>query len=52
MEDRIIILDDIQFQPNVDTLKKKLRIKEGSSSVEKLERIVSDAQAIARPKAA
>jgi hypothetical protein len=30
---------------------KKLRIKEGSSSVETLERIASDAQAIARPKA-
>jgi hypothetical protein len=50
MEDRTIILDDIQFQPNMDSLKKKLRIKEGSSSVEKIERMVRDAQAIARPK--
>jgi hypothetical protein len=50
MEDRTIILDNIRFQPDMDALKKKLRIKEGSSSVEKLEHIVSDAQAIARPK--
>jgi hypothetical protein len=51
MEDGTIVLDDIRFQPNMDALKKKLRIREGSSSVEKLERIVSDAQAVARPKA-
>jgi hypothetical protein len=51
MENGTIILDDIRFQPNMDALKKKLRIKEGSSSVEKLERLVDDAQAIARPKA-
>ena len=51
MEDGTIVLDDIPFQPNMDSLKRKLRIREGSSSVEKLERFVSDAQAIARPKA-
>jgi len=51
MEDGTIVLDDIRFQPNMDALKKKLRIRERSSSVEKLERIVNDAQAIARPKA-
>jgi hypothetical protein len=51
VEDGTIILDDIRFQPNIDSLKKKLHIREGSSSVEKLERIVRDALAIARPKA-
>lgn len=50
MEDMTIVLDDIRFQPDMDSLKEKLRIKEGSSSVDKLERIASDARAVARPK--
>jgi len=46
-----MILDDIAFQPTLDSLKKAFRIKEGSSSDVRLERIAADAQAIAKPKA-
>ena len=46
-----MILDDIAFQPKLDSLKKAFRIKEGSSSAARLERIAADAQAIAKPKA-
>lgn len=51
MEEKTIVLDNISFQPKLDSLMKKLRIKEGSSYVGKLERIAADAQAIAKPKA-
>jgi hypothetical protein len=45
-----VILDDISFQLELDSLMKKLHIGEGSSSAKKLERMADDAQAIAKPK--
>jgi hypothetical protein len=46
-----VILDDIPFQLDLDPLIKRLRIREGSSHVKELERIASEAETIARPKA-
>jgi hypothetical protein len=46
-----IVLDDIPFQPHLAPLMKRLRIKEGSTDVDKVKRLVGEAQAIARPKA-
>jgi hypothetical protein len=46
-----IILTDIPFEPDVFELMDKLRVKKGSSYVGKLESLVHEAQAIARPKA-
>jgi len=46
-----VILNDIPFEPDLDQLLKRLRIKAGSRRVDDLKRMVSDAQAIAKPKA-
>ena len=46
-----VILDNIPFEPHFSTLMRKLHVKEGSSAVKKLERLVQEAQPIARPKA-
>ena len=46
-----IILDNISFQPKLDSLMKAFHTREGSSSAARLERIAADAQAIAKPKA-
>ena len=46
-----VILDDIPFQLDLDSLMKRLRIRAGSSHVEDLRQIASEAEAIARPKA-
>jgi len=45
------VLDNISFQLDLDSLKKRLRIKEGSTYADDLKRIASEAQAIAKPKA-
>jgi hypothetical protein len=45
------ILDNISFQPKLDSLMKAFHVKEGSSSAASLEGIAADAQAIAKPKA-
>jgi len=46
-----IVLDEIPFQPDVALLQERLRIRPGTSYVGRLERLVSDAAAVARPKA-
>ena len=45
-----VVLDNIPYQPDMARLREKLRIREGSSYVGRFERLVSEAQAIARPK--
>ncbi len=45
-----IILDALPFQIDLEELKKKLRVKEGSEIVEKLGAMVGEAQKIAKPK--
>jgi hypothetical protein len=45
-----VVLDNIPFQPDMAQLREKLRIREGSRYVERFERLVSEAQAIANPK--
>ena len=51
MEQRAVVLDNIPFQPKLDSLLKAFHVREGSSSAAKLGRIAVDAQAIAKPKA-
>jgi len=51
MEERVVVLDDIRFHITLDSLRKKLRVNEGSSFARELQRIASDAQAVAKPKA-
>ena len=46
-----IVLDNISFQPELDSLMKMFHVREGSSSARELKRIAGDAQAIAKPKA-
>ena len=46
-----IVLDNISFQPKLDSLMKAFHIKAGSSSAARLEGIAADAQAVAKPKA-
>jgi hypothetical protein len=46
-----VILNNIPFEPDLDQLLKRLRIKAGSRRVDDLKRMVSDAQTIAKPKA-
>lgn len=46
-----MILNNIPFEPDLDQLLKRLRIKAGSRRVDDLKRMVGDAQAIAKPKA-
>jgi hypothetical protein len=46
-----VVLDNISFQPEPDSLMKALHVREGSSFAGELKRIAADAQAVARPKA-
>jgi hypothetical protein len=46
-----VILGSIRFQPDVATLRERLRVRDGSSYVVRLDRFVEKAQSIARPKA-
>ena len=45
-----VVLDNIPFQPELDSLMKEFHVREGSSSAGQLKRIAADAQAAARPK--
>jgi hypothetical protein len=47
----VVVLDGIRFQPDIESLKKKLRIKEGTNWDKQVTRLVSEAEAIARPRA-
>jgi hypothetical protein len=51
-ESRAAVIDDIGFQPDVERLLRKLRVKEGSRHADQLESLIKQAQAIAKPKAA
>ena len=46
-----IVLDHIPFQLDVEDLKKKLRVKEGSSLAKELRHLMGEAQTLGRPKA-
>ncbi len=46
-----MVIDDIAFQPHLEDLLKKLHVREGSTYVERLKRLLHEAQAIARPRA-
>jgi hypothetical protein len=44
-------LDEILFKPELGSVLRKLRVKEGSGSARKVEQLVTEAQAVAKPKA-
>lgn len=46
-----IVLGTIPFQIESAALRERLRVREGSSYADKLERLINEAQAIARPRA-
>jgi hypothetical protein len=47
----LTILDQISFKPDMSLLRERLRIKDGSRYVARLEALAEEAQAVARPKA-
>ena len=46
-----VILDEISFEPAFERIAKKLHVKEGSANADELQRLLSEAVAVARPKA-
>jgi hypothetical protein len=46
-----VVLDDISFQPEFESIARRLRVKEGSANASELQRLVEEAQAVARPRA-
>lgn len=46
-----VILNDIRFQPDLDGLRKKLRVRDGGGWSERFAHLVQEAEAIARPRA-
>lgn len=46
-----VVLENIRFQPDLDSLKKKLRVRDGGGWADRFTRLVEEAQAIARPRA-
>ena len=46
-----VVLKDIRFRPDVDRLKKKLRVRDGGGYSDQFAYLVQEAEAIARPRA-
>jgi hypothetical protein len=46
-----VVLDDIRFQPDLEGLKKKLRVRDGGGYADRFTRLVHEAEVIARPRA-
>jgi len=46
-----VVLDDIRFQPDLEGLRKKLRVRDRGGWAERFTRLVQEAEAIARPRA-
>ncbi len=46
-----VILKDLEFRPDLEGLKKKLRVRDGGGWTERFERLVHEAATIARPRA-
>jgi len=49
--DNLYIVNDVPFQPELPKLLRRLRVKAGSPYQADVERVLAEAQAIARPKA-
>jgi hypothetical protein len=47
----VVVLEDIRFEPDLERLKRKLRVRDGGSSADRFARLVEAADAIARPRA-
>lgn len=47
----IFVLDEIQFRPDVEALKKKLRVRDGGEWGGRFTRLIQEAGAVARPRA-
>jgi len=48
---RPVVIDHIPFQPDLQKLMKKLRVREGTRHVDRLAALVEESQTIARPRA-
>ncbi len=48
---KAVVLEDIRFQPDLEGLKKKLRVRDGDGWAGRFESLVREAAAIARPRA-
>lgn len=46
-----VVLDDIRFQPDLEGLRKKLRVRDGGGWADRFTRLVQEAETIARPRA-
>jgi hypothetical protein len=46
-----VVLEDIRYRPDIEGLKKKLRVKDGGGWADRFTRLVQEAEAIARPRA-
>jgi hypothetical protein len=46
-----VVLKDIPFRPDLEDLKKKLRVKDGGGHSDRFARLVQEAETIARPRA-
>ena len=47
----VIVLEDIGFQPNIEDLKRKLRVRDKGGWADRFARLLREAEAIARPRA-
>jgi hypothetical protein len=47
----VVSLNEISFKPELGSVLRKLRVKEGTGSAREVEQLLSEAQAVARPKA-
>lgn len=47
----VVSLNETVFEPELSSVLRKLRVKEGTASAGKVEQLLSEAQALARPKA-
>ena len=45
-----VILEDIRFRPDIEGLKRKLRVRDGEAFADRFARLVQEAEAIARPR--
>ena len=47
----VVVLEDIRFQPNIEGLKRKLRVRDKGGWADRFARLVQEAKATARPRA-
>jgi hypothetical protein len=46
-----VVLEELRFQPNLEGLKRRLRVRDGGNWADRFARLIQEAEAIARPRA-